>query len=278
MPQIIRSFNNRNQPIVHGKAPTPLIHFNLLRLGRGGREQFTLPGFESVCVVLSGRCDIEVDRQKFAAVGLRPDVWGGNADSVYATTGAKVGITAVEDGTEIAVAGGRCEQPHPAFRITPEDVDIVEVGSAETHSRRTIFHILGNRHAGRAGNLLVSELHCDDGCWSGYPAHKHDTDAPPEETAHEELYHYRFNPENGFGSQLLFQEDGTSEGYMTRNGDTVLIDRGYHPTATSPGHREYIFTILVGRTQRSLIQNFKADHRYLMERIPGIAAMREKFK
>src|SRR5581483_1936577 len=50
-------------------------------------------------------------------------------------------------------------------------------------------------------NLLVSELRCDDGCWSGYPAHKHDTDALPEETCHEEVYHYRFNPENGFRSE-----------------------------------------------------------------------------
>jgi 5-deoxy-glucuronate isomerase len=157
-------------------------------------------------------------------------------------------------------------------------VDIVDDGSVETHSHRQICHVLGNRHAGRAGHLLVSELYCDEGCWSGYPAHKHDTDALPEETCHEEVYHYRFQPENGFGCQVTFQPDGASESYLTRHGDTVLIDKGYHPTATSPGHREYIFTILVGKTQRSLIQNFKEDHRYLMDRIPGIAAMRDKFK
>jgi 5-deoxy-glucuronate isomerase len=277
VPQIIRSFDNRNQPIVHNDPRVPLIHFNLLRLDRGGRAESVVPGFETVLVVLRGKCDIEIEGRKFDSVGKRRDIWDGNADSVYAGT-AKAAITALEDGTEVAVAGGRCEQKHPAFRITPEEVDMVDVGSPETHSRRRIFHILGNRHAARAGNLLVSELFCDDGCWSGYPAHKHDTDAPPEESCHEEMYHYRFNPENGFGCQLLFQEDGSSEGFMTRHGDTLLIDRGYHPTVTSPGHREYIFTILVGKTQRSLIQNFKADHRYLMDRIPGIAAMRAKFK
>ena len=41
---------------------------------------------------------------------------------------------------------------------------------------------------------------------------------------------------------------------MTREGDTFCFDSGYHPTATSPGHAEYIFTILVGKTQRSLVQ------------------------
>jgi len=34
-------------------------------------------------------------------------------------------------------------------------------------------------------------------------------------------------------------------------------------------------TVLVGKTQRSLIQNFDSTYRHLMDRIPGIAAMRE---
>ena len=59
---------------------------------------------------------------------------------------------------------------------------MVEVGSADTHSRRRIFHILGQNAAGRAGRLLVSELYGDAGCWSGYPPHKHDMERAPEET------------------------------------------------------------------------------------------------
>ena len=51
---------------------------------------------------------------------------------------------------------------------------------------------------------------------------------------------------------------------MTRHGDTFLLDRGYHPTVTSPGHEEYIFTILVGKSQRGLVQHFKEDYHYLM--------------
>ena len=160
---------------------------------------------------------------------------------------------------------------------------MVEVGSRDTHSRRRIFHILGQNAAGRAGNLLVSELYGDDGCWSGYPPHKHDTENPPEETDFEEIYHYRYRPENGFGAQFCY-EDQTGAGatapqvVMTRHGDTFLIDRGYHPTVRAPGHEGYIFTILVGRRQRSLVQSFELQHRHLMAKIPGIQAMRDKFK
>ena len=65
---------------------------------------------------------------------------------------------------------------------------------------------------------------------------------------------------------------------MTRQGDTYLIDRGYHPTVRSPGYEGYTLTILVGRKQRSLLQYFEPQHRPLMEKIPGIQAMRDKFK
>jgi 5-deoxy-glucuronate isomerase len=164
------------------------------------------------------------------------------------------------------------------FRVAPEEVEAVEVGSLETHSRRRIVHLLGQRHAGRVGNLLVSELYADGGCWSGYPPHKHDTENPPEETDFAELYHYRFRPESGFGAQLVYDRSGASEAYVTRSGDTFYFTRGYHPTVTSPGHDEYLLTVLVGRHGRSLIQNFQEEHRGLMAVIPGIDAMRKKFR
>ena len=137
---------------------------------------------------------------------------------------------------------------------------MVEVGSHDTHSRRRIFHILGQNGAGRAGSLLVSELYGDPGCWSGYPPHKHDTDRLPVETNHEEIYHYRYRPETGFGAQFRYDADGGGEEpevVMTRHGDTYCIDHGYHPTLRAPGHEGYIFTILVGRQHRGLVQSFE---------------------
>jgi 5-deoxy-glucuronate isomerase len=225
---------------------------------------------------------IAVGTEIFKDVGRRADIWAGPADSVYCGTGRPVTITAQSDGVEVAIAGGICAGEYAPFRITPEEVTMVEVGSAATHSRRRIFHILGQNANGRAGNLLVSELYADGGCWSGYPSHKHDTERPPEETNFEEIYHYRFNPATGFGAQFLYEEQvpGAPEPkvVMTRNGDTFIVDKGYHPTVASPGHDGYIFTILVGLHQRSLIQSFEPQHRHLMDKIPGIQAMRDKFK
>jgi 5-deoxy-glucuronate isomerase len=273
---LIRAFNNENRPVLAGNEPVDRIYFNLIKLPTGEVYQYRLRQFETVAVPMAGTCDVSIDGELFSNLGGRASVWDGKADSVYAGPNADVVIIA-RSGCEIAIAGGLWGRPTAAFRIRPEDVDMVEVGSNETKSRRRIFHILGQNGVGRAGNLLVSELYADEGCWSGYPPHKHDTDQPGE-TAHQELYHWRFAPPIGFGAQLWYTADGDATAYITRQGDTFAFSAGYHPTVTSPYHASYIFTILVGKTQRSLIQNFDSTYRHLLDRIPGIAAMREKFR
>ncbi len=280
MPQLLRAHDNRNLPLVEpGRGAMALCYFNLLRLRAGESQTIEAHGCETVCVVLAGRADIAAGAQTFRNIGQRADLWSGPADSVYCGTGARVTVRALLDGTEVAIAGGLCAQPFAPFHVPPKEVEMVEVGSADTHSRRRIFHILGQNATGRAGNLLVSELYADNGCWSGYPPHKHDTERPPEETDFEEIYHYRFRPETGFGAQFCYEPDVSEPMVvMTRHGDTFLVDRGYHPTVASPGHEGYIFTILVGQHQRSLVQSFEPQHRHLMAKIPGLQAMRDKFK
>jgi 5-deoxy-glucuronate isomerase len=280
MPKLLHARDNRNSPIVEpGRDGITLSYLNLLRLESGMAHTVEAPSCELLCVVLSGRADIAAGAREFKNVGRRADVWGGPADAVYCGTCPRLTVRALRDRTEVAIAGGLCEQPFAPFRITPEEVEMVDVGSRETHSHRRIFHVLGQNAAGRAGRLLVSELYADDGCWSGFPPHKHDTERPPEETDFEEIYHYRYRPETGFGAQFCYDGDGGRPMVeMTRHRDTFLIDRGYHPTATSPGYQAYIFTVLVGRKQRSLVQSFEPRHRHLMASIPGIAAMREKFR
>ncbi len=280
MAKLIRARDNRHVPLAEpGRDGMTLAYFNLLRLQSGQTHTLDVPRCEILCVVLSGRADIAAAAGEFKNVGRRADIWDGRADSVYCGTCPRVTIRALRDATEVAIAGGLCEQPFAPFRIPPEEVEMVDVGSPETHSRRRIFHILGQNAAGRAGRLLVSERYTDAGCWAGYPPHKHDTEQPPLETDFEEIYHYRFRPETGFGAQFCYDGNGELPSVvMTRHRDTFLIDRGYHPTVTSPGHEEYVFTILVGRKQRSLIQNFESQHRHLLPKIPGIKAMQDKFR
>lgn len=282
MSNMIHSYDNKNKAIIDASSPIlSRSYFNLIRLKSGETLTQSVSGVETCWVVLSGCANMTVNDESFASVGQRRDIWSGQADSVYAPSSADVSVEALSN-TEIAVAGSLCSDVHKAYRIRPEDVRMVEVGSRDTHSRRRIFHILGAKDEGKTGNLLVSELYADPGCWSGYPPHKHDTDRPDgsggwNETGFEEIYHYRFNPETGFGAQFNYDDDGNGGVYRTQHGDTYLVAGGYHPTVTSPEHAKYIFTILVGHTQHSLVQFFEEKHRYLTKILPGTQAMVDLF-
>jgi 5-deoxy-glucuronate isomerase len=278
MSNIIRKYDNGNAAIVDSSSSVlPDVYFNLLRIEPGQLVSLDVPGTEIVAVVMSGTCDITVGDINFGDVGRRRSVWEGRADSVYAGVGRKLVFTAKGDPVEVALAGAPADVDHEPFRIEPEDVESVVVGSSETKSRREIFHILGQNANDRVGSLLVSELYCEEGCWSGYPPHKHDEDRDGE-TDHAELYHYRYDPPTGFGAQLHYVAGETPRAEMIMDGDTFLVPNGYHPTVASPGHSGYVFTILVGRTRRGLVQHFDETHAHLIPRFPGIAQMRDKFK
>jgi 5-deoxy-glucuronate isomerase len=279
MHRLIPSPSTADSEIV--SAGDPAAHdcyFRLVQVPPHSQIRAQIPGFELICVVLSGNIDVRVGEQQFPAIGQRADVWSGGADSVYIGTQNAAEIKTSDRPAEIALIGGRCAGSYAPFHIPPSAIETITVGSVETHSCRHISHILGQNALGRAGNLLVSELHAEPGCSSGYPPHKHDEERPPLETQFQEIYHYRFDPPTGFGTQIHYRDGEIPSCYMTRNGDTFAFDDGYHPTSTSPGHRGYLLTILVGKHQRSLIQFFDPKYEYLMSKIPGISDMRAKFK
>ena len=285
--QVIRA-GSGGSPIVrpHGGVGLDLIYFDLLRLSPGDEHTIDLPGYEIHLVPFSGSMTVEIGGDRFENVGGRSSVWDRKADSVYAGSGQAIRLRALSD-LELAVSGGATDRQFKPFRVPPEEVHCVEVGSTKTKSHRCIYHLLGQNATGRAGNLLVSELYAEEGCWSGYPPHKHDTDRSeldregherPVETDHEELYHFRYRPETGFGAQFIYREGEEPHVELVRHGDSFLIPGGYHPTVASPGHEGYIFTILVGRTQRGLVQYFEPVHTHLIRYIPGIDDMRKAFE
>lgn len=282
MPRFIRAYNNHNEPIVNvNDAELPRTYFNIVRLKKGETYYTKVPGYETCWVMASGKCNFDINGLKFDQIGNRKDIWESmKADSVYAPENAEITVTGVADDSVIHVAGGRCNIQYAPYRIKPDEVKAVEVGSVDTHSRRVINHILGAKDEGKTGNLLVSELYADPGCWAGYPPHKHGNDIAATkdkwiETGFEEIYHFHYNPFNGFGAQFDYYpgNDSAQNVWMMRTGDTFCISGGYHPGVTSPGHAVYIFTILVGHTQHSLVQNFDPEYAWLAKTLPGVSDM-----
>ncbi len=278
----IAPHDNQNAPIVGADDPTvPLNYFNIVKLTTGQSFEYQVPGYETCIVPATGTVDVEVEGVTFDAVGNRgEDVWDGEPEGVYVPVGAKVRLTCVSEATETFIAGAKFDRVLAPFDVRVAALDKVQYGSDDTKTHRKIKHILGQKQHGKVGRLLVSELFTvGQGGWSGFPAHKHDTDNLPHETRHDETYNFRFRPKQGSGVQILQREEGKpGDAYQLMDGSTICIDKGYHPCAVMPGYEMYYFTILGGLSQRSLVQYFQPTHASQIETIPGIKDMVAKFK
>ena len=83
------------------------------------------------------------------------------------------------------------------------------------------------------------------GNWSSSPPHKHEVERLPIENDLEEVYAYRFAAPEGFGVQRLYTRDGSlDETWTVRDGDVVLVPRGYHPFCAAHGYHGYYLNAL----------------------------------
>mgnify|MGYP006072596779 FL=1 len=277
----IAPHDNKNKAIVDAENSTvPLNYFNIVKLKVGEAFEYQVPGYETCIVPATGTIDVFVEGVEFKSLGKRTiDVWDGEPEGVYAPVGAKVTIVATRD-TEAFIAGAKYDKVLEPFDVRVAELDKVQYGSDDTKTHRKIKHILGQKHHDKVGRLLVSELFTvGQGGWSGFPAHKHDTDNLPHETRHDETYNFRFKPNHGSGVQIVQHEEGKpGDAFQLMDGSTIMLKSGYHPCAVMPGYEMYYFTILGGLSQRSLIQYFQPTHAYQVETIPGIKDMVAKFK
>lgn len=277
----IQPHDNQNKPIVDvNDKQVPLCYFNIVKLKKGDTYTYSVEDYETCVAPATGSVDVSVMGQTFDAVGKRNHIWESDPEGAYVPLGAEAVLTCVSDEAEVFIAGAKHDEVYEPFVVREADIDKVQYGSDDTKTHRKIKHILGQKPPGKVGKLLVSELFTvGAGGWSGFPPHKHDTDNLPEESRHDEVYNFRFNPENGFGAQFMTrEEDNKEEVYHIKNSSTIKIEKGYHPCVVAPGYEMYYFTILAGLSQRSLQQNFHPENAYQLETIPGIKDMISKFK
>ena len=139
----------------------------------------------------------------------------------------------------------------------------VEVRGAGNATRQ-INHIIAPEFA--AHRLLVVEVLTPAGNWSSYPPHKHEVERLPVENDLEEVYAYRFAAAEAFGVQRLYSRDGgLDETWTVRDGDVLLVPRGYHPFCAAHGYDGYYLNALAAE-QRSMAAEDDPDLAWTRER------------
>ena len=167
-------------------------------------------------------------------------------------------MTASSDECQVALCWAPAERGVQPALIRAADVIQFKRGSGRTE--RTIHNILMEDRP--AESLFVTEAITPAGNWSSYPPHKHDTVDPPRETYLEETYYHRTARPEGFAVQLVYTDDRSlNEAIQVRDGDVVLVPRGYHPVAAGPGYGLYYLNVMAGPTRRWLTTT-DPDHRW----------------
>jgi 5-deoxy-glucuronate isomerase len=171
-------------------------------------------------------------------------------DAVYAPPGGKLSIVAVSEAAEVALCWAPATRGSSPALLPGSDVNSVTRRSDRTE--RTIHNILMEDRP--AESLLVTEVLTPAGNWSSYPPHKHDTEDLPRETYLEETYYHRTARPEGFAVQLIYTDDRSlDEAIQVRDGDVVLVPRGYHPVAAGPGYDLYYLNVMAGPKRRWLV-------------------------
>ena len=228
-----------------GESGLRFLRFSLLLLGHGQRYRFLGSEEERVLLLMRGECDVQAGEVRFGPLA-RPGVFEERATAVYVPPYLECSVEASKE-TEIAAISALADARSRPRLVLPVDVNVRHVGRSNWH--REVHDVFGTL-AG-AQRLLVGETFNPPGNWSSFPPHRHERDDPPHESRHEEIYHFRFSPPSGFGLQRIYTDDGeVDESIAIRNGDTVVIPRGYHPVVAAPGYSLYYLWALAGASKQ----------------------------
>jgi 5-deoxy-glucuronate isomerase len=237
------------------------VGFEVYRLGRGATITPVMAGREACVVMLSGRADIACGGREWPAVGSRQSVFSGPPDAVYAPPGRALTITGASEACELALCWAPAARGVEPALMRAGDVRPFKRGSGRTE--RTIHNILMEDRP--AESLLVTEVFTPGGNWSSYPPHKHDTDNLPTESYLEETYYHRTARRDGFALQTVYTDDRSlDEAFQVRDGDVVLVPRGYHPVVAGPGYDLYYLNVMAGPHRRWLVTT-DPDHRWQLD-------------
>jgi len=230
------------------------VGFKAVRLASGEREVVDTGTREMCLVVLSGTVDVAVDGQDFPGLGLRDNVFEEvSPAAVYVPPGKTVQVRALRD-AELALCTAPGDKQRRAVRLL-EPGRMRRSVRGKGSNTRYVCDILPHDDP-TAAHLLVVEVLTPAGHASSYPPHKHDTEAPPNETQLEETYYHRLKPPQGFAFQRVYTEDRSiDEACAVEDHDVVMVPRGYHPVVAPHGYDLYYLNVMAGPNRLWVFRN-----------------------
>ena len=215
---------------------------------RKGRHHAVLPGTTAMRYLQYGRIILDAGEaplgfesgsNETAFVCLRGaatiDAGGethalGRYDSVYVPRDSSITVTAGVDGCDLAEIAAPVSQRHPVQFVSFEKVRRdpgLHFEAGGPSSRRDLNVLIGKNV--RASRIMAGVTFSEPGNWTSWPPHEH-------AAMLEEAYLYIDMPAPTFGVQLVYTNTRDPEvATIVREGDVVLMPKGYHPNVAAPG-------------------------------------------
>jgi 5-deoxy-glucuronate isomerase len=191
---------------------------------------------ETVLVCLSGTVDVTVGDERFS-ISERDSVYIPRDSSISLQTRSSVDIAEF-----FAEVEGRYAMKVVRYAEIKDDKTLHFTAGGPATTRDLNILIGKNVQAGR---LLAGLTISEPGNWTSWPPHEHSTML-------EEMYVYTNMPPPAFGLQFVYTNSEEPElATVVRDGDVVLMPRGYHPNVAAPGHRiGFLWAMAAHREQK----------------------------
>jgi 5-deoxy-glucuronate isomerase len=223
----------------------------IVELPPGGSRTFQTGPDEMLVLPLTGSASVTCEGTTFELDG-RADVFSGPSDFAYLPIRSEATLS-TRPGGRFALPSARATGMRPPA-YGPASTVPVELRGAGRASRQ--LNNFCDPLSFATEKLVAVECLTPAGNWSSWPPHKHDT-ATDDEAVLEEIYYYEMAASDGahgrqmgegFAMQRLYTTDGEIDlCEEVRQGDVVLIPRGYHgPSMTAPGYDLYYLNVLAG--------------------------------
>lgn len=216
--------SGRGRTLAVAPETTPMrhLHYGRIILAAGDAPvRFDTGDRETGLVCLRGTARVAVDD---AAHVL------GRYDALYVPRDSTIAVEAGRDGCDVAEIAAPVSRRHPVQLVRFEEVQRnpkLHVATGGPGARRELNVLIGGNV--EAGRIMAGVTFSEPGNWTSWPPHEH-------ADMLEEAYLYIEMPPPSFGVQLVYTNAREPElATIVREGDVVLMPRGYHPNVAAPG-------------------------------------------
>jgi 5-deoxy-glucuronate isomerase len=213
----------RRISVMPGKTAARYLHYGRITLDAGDAAlSFNSQEHETGLICLKGRARISTEGETFEF---------SQYDALYIPRDSEIEIQPQGDeGCDFAEISAPVDRRYPLQFVAFKDVrenPKLHVIAGEPPSQRDLNVLIGSNV--EAGRILAGVTFSRPGNWTSWPPHEHSRML-------EEAYLYIDMPAPAWGVQFVYTNpDNPEMVQVVREGDCVLMPKGYHPNVAAPG-------------------------------------------